>query len=455
MWDSCYPWVTVCVFLVRIFAGCNSAKDPFLDKRLTTFDPPLGIEKVLTIGIRRYTLKSNRGFAFGLFYVIMNVAALLSGPAVDICTKLYKKDDNDEGTSEPTENGIYIPKEWSLTGYRLVLLTCIVANVVGVLVSLAVREIKLVEPKLPVQNSLDESESSQEPTPKDELAKDYIPVSNDQDHNISTFQPMRGSAWSILQETLQTKGFWRYLAVILIVLNVRMIFRHLDATLPKYMIREFGDNVPYGTIYSINPAIIIVLVPIMTAATGHIDPLVMIHYGTYVSAASVLFLAMSTSVTACILFVVVLSIGEATWSPRLYDYTISVCPEGREGTYSALSSAPLFLAKLPVGLMSGYLLQEYCPEEGERRSRLMWSIIAATTATSPVLMTLFWRFISYKDIEEGRDPTVQYTELAENTMGGENPYKDDEYGSMRTQPEGTINIERAFKEDGGDERRIT
>ena len=52
----------------------------------------LGIP-VLTIGIRRYTSSSNRGFAFGLFYVIMNVAALLSGPAVDLCTKLYGNDE--------------------------------------------------------------------------------------------------------------------------------------------------------------------------------------------------------------------------------------------------------------------------------------------------------------------------------------------------------------------------
>jgi hypothetical protein len=38
----------------------------------------LGIP-VLTTGIRRYTNDLNRGFAFGLFYVIMNIAALISG----------------------------------------------------------------------------------------------------------------------------------------------------------------------------------------------------------------------------------------------------------------------------------------------------------------------------------------------------------------------------------------
>ena len=86
-----------------------------------------------------------------------------------------------------------------------------------------------------------------------------------------------------------------------------------------------------GTIYSINPALIIILVPIITAATTGQDPLKLIHFGTYVSAASVFCLVASNSIGACIAFVTILSIGEAIWSPRLYDYTMSVCEEGREG----------------------------------------------------------------------------------------------------------------------------
>ena len=57
---------------------------------------------VLTVAMRRYT-KTNTGgdsdnggnvtnggdrsFAFGLFYVVMNIAALFAGPTVDICTR--------------------------------------------------------------------------------------------------------------------------------------------------------------------------------------------------------------------------------------------------------------------------------------------------------------------------------------------------------------------------------
>ena len=114
------------------------------------------------------------------------------------------------------------------------------------------------------------------------------------------------------------------------------------------------------------------------------------------SALSVLFLAFSTSLWACVMFVITLSVGESLWSPRLYDYTTSVALEGREGTNMALSSAHLFLAKLPVWFMSGKLLQRYLPEhlgEGEvRHSKTMWQIIALSTIISAVLITLLWGY---------------------------------------------------------------
>jgi hypothetical protein len=306
----------------------------------------------------------------------MNVAALLSGPVVDLLT-IWCNEKDASSVNDDDNDDVWTQREWSLSSYRSIILTGIVANIVACLVSLTVREIKVAD----ADGTLG--------APR-----------------VSPFSPTGGSALPILRETLTSKSFWRFLAVCLLTLNIRMIFRHLDATLPKYMVREFGDNVPKGTIYSINPALIILLVPIITAATTQMDPLLMIHHGSYISAASVFFLSLSTSVWACVMFVIVLSIGEAIWSPRLYDYTMSVVQEGREGTYMALSSAPLFLAKLPVGFMSGYLLQKYCPEEGERHSKTMWFIIGATTATSPILLTLFWSYVSKRD-----DDDDKYTEL--------------------------------------------
>lgn len=63
------------------------------------------------------------------------------------------------------------------------------------------------------------------------------------------------------------------------------------------------------------------------AVTSKWPHFAMIKYGGFVSAASPFFLAMSTSTWAAVMFVVTLSFGEAIWSPRLYDYTMSIAPE--------------------------------------------------------------------------------------------------------------------------------
>ncbi|CAJ1962681.1 unnamed protein product [Cylindrotheca closterium] len=354
----------------------------------------LGIP-VLATAIRRYTKSSSQGFAFGLFYVIMNVAALLSGPAVDILTIGYRGEGDADANANANANANggdgyqndYDGNDitWSLSSYRAIILTGIISNVLACILTLRVREIKV------------------------EQQGNSSPIDNS--NVVSSFQPVGGTLKQVLYETIHAPSFRRFLVVCLITLNVRMIFRHLDATLPKYMLREFGEDVPKGTIYAINPALVIILVPIVTAATTEISPLTMIHYGTYISAGSVFCLVISNSVGACIAFVSILSIGEAIWSPRLYDYTMSVCEEGREGTYMALSSAPLFLAKLPVGFLSGYLLERYCPEEGERHSQTMWLIIGLLTASSPILLTVFWGYISQNDDSPDSPPNARYTEL--------------------------------------------
>ena len=88
--------------------------------------------------------------------------------------------------------------------------------------------------------------------------------------------------------------------------------------LPKFLLRSVGCDAPYGTIYSVNPAMIIALVPAVTAITAHVPHFDMVHYGSYVSASSPswIYFVQSPAVVGPVLFVVQLSLGDAVWSPR-------------------------------------------------------------------------------------------------------------------------------------------
>jgi len=215
--------------------------------------------------------------------------------------------------------------------------------------------------------------------------------------------------------------FWKFMAITLICVNLKCIFRYLDALLPKYLVREFGDDVPKGSINSINPAMIIFLVPIVSAFTSNTPPYRMIEVGAYITAASVLPLCLYTEISASVLFVSILSLGEALWSPRFFDLTVSMAPEGREGTFAAMGSAPIFLAKLPVGVLSGWLLQEYCPKVGDRNSQMMWWIIFLITAPAPFLLTIFKPCLGSTGKEE-----EQKGEKVKATSESDNPEESDD-----------------------------
>lgn len=97
--------------------------------------------------------------------------------------------------------------------------------------------------------------------------------------------------------------------------------------------------------------------------------------------------------SAAVAFVVLLSLGEAVWSPRTYDYTLSISPLGKEAAFAALSTAPLFVAKVPVGLLSGYLLDTYMPANGVKRGQILWLIVGLLTLSSPILITVLERWV--------------------------------------------------------------
>lgn len=393
---------------------------------------------MLTVGIKRYTTRKNRGFAYGLFYAVMNIAALASGPVVDFfnvivcpshssCSSTYRHDQQE--TSSVTTNSTMTASSATgpnrlITGNRLVIWSVVIVYFLAWMITFFyLREIR-------VDDKDEEEEEEEEPLEgvnKDEENQTIGPDSSHMlltSHNnhgktrrvvnrkprqanssssitssiavYSSLQVMDGDADDIIQEKdieltsykrekgqyshlsnhddpdsdvillpfpqssgsssinkedeeqhhsspkpipkivsvytfvyeiISSLTFWRFCLLTLFLINLNTIFRHVDATLPTYLLRCFGPNYPKGMIYSINPMMIIWLTPTVAAFTSHWPHFDMIKYGGYVSAISPLFLVFSASTWAVVLFMVLLSLGEAIWSPRLYDYTMSIAPE--------------------------------------------------------------------------------------------------------------------------------
>ncbi len=215
----------------------------------------------------------------------------------------------------------------------------------------------------------------------------------------------------------QQTGFYRLLAFLLLIAFLKLIFMQMNYVFPEFGIRELGEGAPVGKLWAINSLLVILLVPVIGALTQRFPAYGMVALGGAISAASVFIMALPPAwfqglagggagqwlarhylglsgtvhpyYAMITLFVVVLSLGEAFYSPRVYEYAAAIAPKGQEASYGALSYIPFLLAKLLIGTFSGTLLATYCPAVGERHSGTLWLWVALTATIAPVgLMTL-------------------------------------------------------------------
>lgn len=220
-----------------------------------------------------------------------------------------------------------------------------------------------------------------------------FPIKN---HEFCKFKPTKQTIMAAFGDIVKHAKFWRLAAVTFVFVGVRMTFRHLDATFPKYFIRTYGPHAPFELILAINPIAEMVGTPLMTGLLLQYNVSLSdtLLYGALLSGISVFALAIWESYAGAILFVLILSLGDTMWSPKLYEFSTMAAAEGKEGMYLAITMAPMYLAALPVGLLSGWALKHWCPKDAPpegRRAQLMWFVIGLTSFASPILLMIFRR----------------------------------------------------------------
>jgi len=181
----------------------------------------------------------------------------------------------------------------------------------------------------------------------------------------------RKSPWQIAGAVVRESVFWRFLVLVSLLIGVRACFLYLHLMWPKYWLRVIGLDAKIGTLQAINPILVIIGLVLLIPILHRYSVYKMLTYGGLVSALSLFVLAIPSygqmTYIYSVIALVVLTIGEVVWSPRLNEYTAAIAPEGQEGTYLGLSMVPYFFAKLVVSSLSGHMLVRWVPEDmGER-----------------------------------------------------------------------------------------
>ena len=202
---------------------------------------------------------------------------------------------------------------------------------------------------------------------------------------------VRKTHWDV---TFREPRFWSFMFMCTVLTGVRMLFRHLDFTLPIFVIRTLGNRSHFALVQAINPTSIVILVPLVTWLLSR--PWAkdrgynIITLGTVISACGpfvigFILLADETRVMlATAVGIAVFSVGEAIWSPRFSSYAMKIAPEGAEAVYSSLASIPALVVKLPTSALSNLLVASFCPSFGHCEGSLLWLMIGTISALTPL-----------------------------------------------------------------------
>lgn len=280
-----------------------------------------GLQTVFQAATNRFTTRRSRSAGFNLWYLFMNIGAAAGGFAIDIVRKT-----------------LGLPNVHIFT---LGVITAVLCLVAGKL--LIKREEQLVSPADPPATQAEEGKVE------------------------------RKNPWKIWREMVREPALWRLLVLVALIVGVRAVYAYLYLLMPKYWLRTIGPDAAIGTLNAINPIGIVIGLILFIPLANKFSVFRMLVYGAMISSISLFPMAVPwtmygldigrTHYLMALLAMVLVTIGEVVWSPKLYEYTAAIAPKGQEGTYLGLSLVPWFLAKTFVSAFSGHLLERWSPEK--------------------------------------------------------------------------------------------
>jgi hypothetical protein len=190
---------------------------------------------------------------------------------------------------------------------------------------------------------------------------------------IEEAKTQRKPPWRTMVEVIREPTLWRLLVLVALILGVRAVYAYLYLLMPKYWLRTIGPDAAIGTLNAINPIGIVIGLIVFIPLANKFNVFSMLVYGAMVSAFSLFPLALpwtwysvdiaKAHYLMALVCMVIVTVGEVLWSPKLYEFTAAIAPKGQEGTYLGLSLLPWFLAKTIVSAFSGHMLEYWSPEK--------------------------------------------------------------------------------------------
>lgn len=228
------------------------------------------------------------------------------------------------------------------------------------------------------------------------------------------------------QGLLRVLKNFRFMGLILITAGFWTIQGQLYATMPKYTIRLIGKQASPEWLANINPLVVVLLVVPITHLVRKIRPISSIGIAMLLIPISALTISLSpvlerltgTSInilgiamhpiTIMMIFGIALQgFAECFLSPRYLEYASKQAPKNEEGLYMGYAHLHTFFAWFVGFVLSGYLLEAFCPDPKNvapqdmisvyAHAHYIWYVFAGIGLTAFLLLILYMKITDHLD----------------------------------------------------------
>ena len=212
---------------------------------------------------------------------------------------------------------------------------------------------------------------------------------------------------------------FRLIILILIITGFWMVQHQMYATMPKYVLRLAGEGASPSWYANVNPLVVFLTVGMVTHFMRKRTALFSMTVGMFIMPISALFMASGNLMSGEILgmhpvaFMMVVGIAfqgfaETFISPRYLEYFSLQAPKGEEGLYLGFSHLHSFLSSIFGFIMSGVLLDKFCPDprlfdsheawaESAKHAHYIWYYFVGIALISAIALIIYGKVVKRID----------------------------------------------------------
>lgn len=206
--------------------------------------------------------------------------------------------------------------------------------------------------------------------------------------------PEKRTFGKVFSDMLLVFGNIRFVAFLVIFSGFWLMFWQIFYLVPFYS-KDVLNYDNFEFLETVDAICIIFLTIPVAAVVKRFRPITAMTIGFTLASLSWFIMGAIPTLWAAVAAIAVYALGEATQSPRFYEYVSSLAPKGQVGTYMGFAFLPVAIGSFSAGPVADWLRGTYM----ETNPSMMWFIVGGIGVVTTILMLLYNIFVAPKPSE--------------------------------------------------------